>query len=204
MIYLFESLTDISSSFIDESILLMPPERRERAKRYRFDLDRVLCAAAYRLLMFALYKEYGISEAPRFIYSANGKPYLVDYQNIYFNMSHCKYGVVCAVSAKEVGADIQDIRLYDVKIARRVCTDREMDLLFKSHSPQRLFCELWTQKESYIKLYGGSIGEPLNTLDIGTAIDQAGYITTGHWGNGYHIYCIGEGNIISVNSLNRF
>jgi 4'-phosphopantetheinyl transferase len=96
---------------------------------------------------------------PRFTYGENGKPYLTGKREIFFNISHCKTGVVCAISDKEVGVDMQDIQPFDRELAKRVCTAGERMQLEQSDTPDRLFCKWWTIKEAYIKRYGGSIAD---------------------------------------------
>jgi len=151
MIYLFDDVMNIPDGVIHEAFQLMPPERRQRASRYHYIIDRDLCVLAYWLLMRGLRNEYGITEPPAFTYGKNGKPYLAGHPGVFFNVSHCRAGIVCAVSDNEVGIDIQDVRPFDMDVAKRVCTSDELETLRQSREPERLFCELWTIKESYIK-----------------------------------------------------
>lgn len=51
---------------------------------------------------------FGIDIAKQnFTYTEHGKPYLPDYSDVHFNISHSEKYVVCAVSDKPVGVDIQ-------------------------------------------------------------------------------------------------
>ena len=80
-------------------------------------------AYAFLLLRYALKKKYGISAVPEFNYNEYGKPFLKDFPDIYFSMSHCAGRVVCAVSDSPVGVDIQDHRKLNMRTAEKFLTD---------------------------------------------------------------------------------
>ena len=169
----------------------MPQERRERALRYRSELDRYLCVLAYWLVMHGLEAEYGISTPPAFSYGDNGKPYLSEYPGIFFNVSHCKAGVVCAISDYKVGVDIQEVRPFDISVAKRVCTALELEQLSQSAEPDRLFCKMWTIKESFFKLHSGGISDSLHELESSNLFEQMKADAVSRWGMDYHICCFG-------------
>ena len=195
MIYLFDDMENISDDIIRQTFPLMPPERQERALRYRHSVDRNLCIMAYWLLMYGLKREYGIETPPTFTYSESGKPSLAEHPDIAFNISHCRLGVVCAISKYEVGIDIQDVRPFDMDVAERVCTDDELRELAHCKAPEGLFCKLWTIKESFVKLlHSKGMAGPLNALEAHTIFEQLGSHAFGHWGSGYHLCCFGVEN----------
>lgn len=80
------------------------------------------------------------------IYTAtNGKPYFKD-SNIFFNYSHSKNYIACAISSYEVGVDIEETtRKISDYISKKYLND-ENDNLKK--------IETWVKKESYSKLKG--------------------------------------------------
>jgi 4'-phosphopantetheinyl transferase len=61
-----------------------------------------------------------------------GKPFLPDYPNIYFNMSHSGKYSVCAFSQNECGVDIQEIYPVNIRIAKRVFHQNECIRLEKT------------------------------------------------------------------------
>lgn len=97
-------------------------------------------------------------------YGDNGKPY---FENIplFFNISHSGEYVLCAVSSREVGADIQKIQSADVmKLAKRFFSEPECRALERCESGrerQGLFFGLWSRKEAYGKLTGEGIAAAL-------------------------------------------
>lgn len=82
---------------------------------------------------------------PEIYISLNGKPYFKDF-NIFFNYSHSKNYVACAISSYEVGIDIEETtRKINDNIAKKYLDD----IIDNS---KRI--EAWVKKESYSKLKG--------------------------------------------------
>ena len=99
--------------------------------------------------------------------SKYGKPYLTDYPNAHFNISHSGNYVACAVSDKPVGTDIQKIGKYCSDTAKRVCSEEELKQISDSSDKASEFTRLWTQKEAVLKMCGtGFISDNVkNCLD---------------------------------------
>lgn len=98
-----------------------------------------------------------------FSYGVSGKPYFKEYP-FYFNLSHSGDYVVCAISEKEIGIDIQEHRSGNMeRIAKRYFSSREIQTLEKcsSHERTQLFFDMWAKKEAYGKYTGGGIAESL-------------------------------------------
>ena len=101
-------------------------QRREQALKFKFELGQRLCVLAYQLLKQGLREEYGITENPVFEYNEHGKPSIVGHPEICFNLSHCKEAVVCAVSDKPVGIDVESIREYRDSLVHYTMNDEEI------------------------------------------------------------------------------
>lgn len=118
--------------------------------------------AAERLLAFALKREHGIAVHDRQnAFNAWGKPFLSGFPQVFYNISHCKKAVAAVLSSRRVGIDIEFVREYSPKVARRVCSQAEISLIESSDDPSRMFFRLWTLKESYIKALGVGMAFPL-------------------------------------------
>ena len=82
---------------------------------------------------------------PEIYISANGKPYFKN-SNLFFNYSHSKNYIACAVSFYEVGIDIEETtRNINNDIAKKYLDN-------VSGNKKRI--ETWVKKESYSKLKG--------------------------------------------------
>lgn len=158
--------------------------RREKVERMRSEKSRAACLGAGLLLQFAVQaalreterEEAGYELAVytasqvlkqldglldlKMYYGGNGKPYLEDYP-FYFNLSHSGNYVVCAVSPREVGVDIQEYRQVDMeRLSGRFFSEEEQSVLKSCTNGKeqcKLFYRLWTRKEAYGKLTGEGI-----------------------------------------------
>jgi len=164
VIYLFDNIASFSDELFWRSLKVLPEKRVEKAMKFRKMIDRKLSVIAYLLLVYGLKKEYGIFEELIFGFRENEKPYLTNYPDIFFNISHCKYGVVCAISRQEVGIDIEGIESYDDEVAKYICNDEEYNNLIHSKNPAVEFCKLWTVKESVLKFTGEGICTDLKSV----------------------------------------
>ena len=128
-------------------------QRREQALKFKFELGQRLCVLAYQLLKQGLREEYGIMENPVFEYNEHGKPSIVGHPEICFNLSHCKEAVVCAVSDKPVGVDVESIREYRDSLVHYTMNDEEIQEIESSEHPASAFIRLWTMSVIDIHTY---------------------------------------------------
>lgn len=112
--------------------------------------------AAHMLLDISLKKAAGI-ENYSLRRGSHGKPYLENYPEVFFNLSHCDGLAVCGVSDREIGVDCELIRHYRGNAARKIFSDREIDLVFNSDDPDEKFFRIWTLKEALGKAFGTGI-----------------------------------------------
>ena len=127
-------------------------ERRERVLKYRHEKSRRLCLGAGVLAAFALRRE-GVCDLT-LTSGENGKPLLSHGEGICFNISHSGDVAVCAVSHADVGADVEEIKRFDARVAGRCFTAAEQAWLAGQADTARAFYRLWTRKESYMKCVG--------------------------------------------------
>jgi 4'-phosphopantetheinyl transferase len=149
-------------------------------------------AAARGLLRHALREEHGVTDEPEFFYGPNGKPYLTAHPHIFFNLTHCRTGAACALSDRETGVDMQDIRAFSDRAARRVCTPSELEQLTAAPEPERLFCRLWAIKEAAVKLRGGSVLD--GTVDT-DAVKDGAFI---YEGENFVLCCFGSDKLYFI------
>lgn len=104
-------------------------------------------------------------------YGENGKPYLRDYPNIHFSLSHSGEYVICAFSDHEIGADLQMHRKVREGTAERFFSPEDRALFYETKSVDEAaaFCRIWAVKEAYMKLTGEGMKQGLSSsvLSIG-------------------------------------
>lgn len=93
------------------------------------------------------------------IYNEYGKPYLKN-NEFYFNMSNSGKYTICAISDKEIGVDIQKIKLKE-NIIDKICTEEEKKIINNADD----FTKIWVKKESYVKYLGKGLSHGLKNVD---------------------------------------
>lgn len=146
MIYFFDDYENFSCiNFLN----FLPENRREKFEKLKQKRDKENCVVSYLLLKKAL-KNFDI-ESFETVIGENGKPFLKDRKNIFFNISHTASGVAVVADKKPVGIDIQDILEAKNAVIERCFSDGEKEIIFSSPSPEKEFTRLWTLKESAVK-----------------------------------------------------
>jgi 4'-phosphopantetheinyl transferase len=163
-------------------------QRREQALRFKFEQGQRTCVLAYLLLKRALREEYGIMENPIFEYGEHGKPSIVGHTEIFFNLSHCREAVACAVSDHPIGIDIESVRHLRESLVRYTMNEDEVASVFNDPRPDAAFIRLWTKKEALLKLTGEGISNNMKDVLVGT---QKRYTTVDCLERGY-IYTVCE------------
>ncbi|MBQ7513663.1 MAG: 4'-phosphopantetheinyl transferase superfamily protein [Prevotella sp.] len=154
MVYLND---DIAHFDLQAAMPLLSQQRREQCLRFKHDIGRNTCAAAYLLLIEGLRQEYGITEPPLLAYGEHGKPYIVGRPDIHFNISHCSQAAICVLSDKPVGVDIEGFRRYRESLMRYTMNDAEQRQILQAQRPDVEFTRLWTMKEAVVKRSGEGI-----------------------------------------------
>ena len=155
---------DIWNFDLEAALQEISEQRREQALKFKYELGQRLCVLAYQLLKQGLREEYGITENPIFEYNEHGKPSIVDHPEIFFNMSHCKYAAVCAISEKNVGIDVESIREFKDGLVRYTMNDEEILEIESAEDPASAFIRLWTMKEATMKLIGTGISNDMKNV----------------------------------------
>lgn len=95
------------------------------------------------------------------------KPYLKDTANIYFNISHTKGLVICGISDREIGVDVECIKEFHEAVAKKICSSWELSFILSASTErekEERFFRIWTLKESFIKAIGKGLAFPLSQI----------------------------------------
>ena len=94
-----------------------------------------------------------------------GKPYLAEYPELHFNISHSGGWAVCALASMPCGVDIQVRRpIRSRRMVERTMNAREQRQILEAEDGTGEFIKLWTYKESCIKLSGEGLHQDMKTL----------------------------------------
>jgi 4'-phosphopantetheinyl transferase len=153
----------------DHLLRLLPPASVEKINRYVRPVDTQRSLMGELMVRTILGRRLQVAGNSLVIdYSDKGKPHLKHHPGIHFNISHSGQWVVCAISAQPVGIDVEVIRPYKLKIAKRFFSPEEYGNLMNKDENERIgyFFELWTLKESYLKALGKGLTLALNSFTV--------------------------------------
>lgn len=144
-------------------------ERQEKIRAFRFEKGKQLSLGAGLLLDYGL-QGYGLREREVKIGKGRfGKPYLSDYPEIHFNLSHSGSMVMAAFGDREVGCDVEKMAQANEKVAERFFSEEEKRALQACGGNEQrtvLFYRIWTRKESYLKLTGEGMHMALDSFCV--------------------------------------
>nr|WP_320193291.1 4'-phosphopantetheinyl transferase superfamily protein [uncultured Desulfobacter sp.] len=145
----------------------LSPAEIQKADRYMKQSDRHLSLVSRALVRYLIAEATGQEpKSLRFSVNEHGKPFLAQMPDIHFNLSHSHGAAVCAVCRDDaVGVDVEDVgRHTDISIANRFFSPAEAELVSKAPETEKkkLFFDIWTLKEAYIKAVGKGLSIPLN------------------------------------------
>lgn len=152
--------------------------KRNRVDSYKHEADRRRSVCAHMLALKGISEHTSLSVDKIIIAEEeNGKPYCQN-ADIFFSLSHSDDIVVCAVSDKPVGVDIEKIRPINTATARRICNDKELAYVFGNNTDTAdckkcdnkeiltRFFEIWVKKEAFGKRKGTGIAYDMKNADI--------------------------------------
>ncbi len=160
-------------------------ENLKQIGRYKQQKDRCLSFLGIGML-FAFYDRYtefsediiylqnydflsqkALSCDLKLVRNENGKPYAANKDNLFFNISHSNEMCVLAISDGEVGVDVQEIREIRGDIAKRFFCKEETEYINLDDADEnRKTIEIWSIKESYVKMLGKGLGYGLDAFKI--------------------------------------
>lgn len=154
----------------------VPSRRKEKADRLRQPKDKMLSLGAGLLLRRAM-RDCGIPEDVVPGLQGNGKPFFPAYPAFHFSLSHAGTYAVCAVSPRDVGCDVEQIRSdTDVmKLAKRFFLPSEVEYLETKRVDAlktQEFFRLWTMKEAFMKVTGQGMKLPPDAFEIVPHADE--------------------------------
>ena len=172
-----------SSALFSMYYSLMPPHRREKIDRLRIESGKRLSLGAGVLLRHALASRGIEYSSVRVETTSLEKPYLPDYPNLHFSLSHSGSRVLCVTSDIPCGCDVEELGRGAKNLVTRFYSPEEQsyclptsvntddDDFQRFYSPEEQSCclsgtadtnddfqyrftRVWTRKESYLKATG--------------------------------------------------
>lgn len=182
--------------------------RYQKLSHYYYNIDKKLSLYGELIVRMVISRSLGCH--PRDIKIEEnyyGKPYISNFKNVFFNISHTKKAVLCVISnIEEIGVDIENIDNFSFAEINQICHTNELNFLntLSAEAKKIEFCKIWTRKEAFGKKVGVGIGQNLKQINTLIPEKNKKYIT---WINGSYIcsaYCNQKESInnIIVNERN--
>ncbi len=102
----------------------------------------------------------------------NGKP---EADGIFFNISHSGDYVIGVASDTPVGCDIEKMVKAPLEIADKFFYNNEKEYVLQHINRDFAFWQMWTLKESYMKMTGEGMSLPLDKFSIDVNLDISVY-----------------------------
>ena len=109
------------------------------------------------LLALAVARSAGIQTLPAIERTSSGKPYFPSHRDLHFNWSHSGPWLLCALSCRPVGIDIEVVRARRISLPNYALTEAEWKDYLLLGGDWPAFYTLWTRKESWCKYTGDGI-----------------------------------------------
>ena len=99
-------------------------------------------------------------------FNIEGKPYIKNTNNIFFNISHSKDIAICSFASSNIGCDIEklDNSRINIDVINKIASKEEQEYFAKVsiENKKEEFLKLWTYKESFIKYKGSGLKDIKN------------------------------------------
>lgn len=156
---------------IDSKIYVVRHKRRKDETRSEYhNMQRKIAKDILRCELMKYGIDYDNEEILKNIY---GKPYLKGHRDIHYNISHCNGAVAVYISDNENGIDIEDIRMFTMKVVDRICAFNEKKYMESNSYSNESFFRIWTLKEAYIKAVGMGLAYSLQNVSFEIGDDKA-------------------------------
>ena len=193
-------LTDTSDLGKDELNILLPlvsVEKQNRIHKFHYVQDALNCLLGDILARTQICHFAGLLNN-QLAFSANeyGKPFLINDPSIHYNISHTGNYAACVIADKPVGIDIEIRKPAEytcLQIAERFFTEDEIKYIFENEHVFR-FYEIWTKKESRIKMEGKGLHMPLSSFSVFEDAGDISYYKAYQDGSAICHVCSGKKN----------
>ena len=160
----------ITQSVFDNLLRFVDINRQKRIKGFHFKRDALNCLLSDVIVRSEICKLTGLNNSS-LIFGANeyGKPFLLNCPDIHYNVSHSDEFIAIALSDSQVGIDVEFIKPIRIDIAEQFFSPDEVNYIKSGIKPDDKiyrFFEIWTMKESFVKLKGMGLYLELSSFSV--------------------------------------
>ena len=145
---------------------LCAAHRQEKADSLKQATDKRLCVGAWLLLRQMLNTIGYDANKESLGYGKYGKPFFMNRPGLSFSLSHSGRIVLCALSDRAVGCDVERLNRLKDRTAARCFHSAEITALQSAGVTNSE--SIWTLKESFVKCIGQGLSCPFNSFSVFT------------------------------------
>ncbi len=170
-VHIWHCRLDAAPDAIAYGTTLLAESETSRAARFRFSTDRDRFIVAHAMLR-RLLGGYLKTEPVRLLFGqgAYGKPFLIDYPELRFSLSHSGDFALIALARREVGIDVErlDAKIDIDGVAPAAFSAPELAEWHSLLPDERraAFFRLWTRKQAYLKARGEGLRRSTCSLSV--------------------------------------
>ncbi|GGJ52730.1 4'-phosphopantetheinyl transferase family protein [Deinococcus roseus] len=164
-VHLWQGTLDVSEDLLSSCLNTLSLQEHQRRERLTTSLLQRQFAAARGQLRFLLSRYLKASPADlRLSSTPRGKPFLQDFPDLHFNVSHSGHTLLIGVARSPLGVDVEHIPPdFNPLELLRFFSPEEQDFI-KSGPVERFFW-CWTRKEARLKATGEGLTAELAQLN---------------------------------------
>ncbi|MBQ8983821.1 MAG: 4'-phosphopantetheinyl transferase superfamily protein [Lachnospiraceae bacterium] len=160
---------DLTEEERSAAIEYLTPERKAKALRFRRfkDQEKGILTGLLESYVIRHTLERDGSRSYTLGYGKEGKPYIVEFPGLHYNISHSGSLIVCGIGDELLGIDVEREERYSERVAKRFFHPEEQKDIFSQENEaekRKIFTMYWVMKESFMKLSGAGFSIPLKTF----------------------------------------
>lgn len=170
----------------------IPFWRKAKVDSTKIELEKCQALGASALLLHGL-RDRGIDigadvESVAVAVTPQGKPYFKYLGPVEFSISHSGKWVLCGISDRAIGCDVQEHYRDDERVltaAKRYFSKAEYERVVNEETTEKRLSslyDLWTMKESYVKMLGYGIDNAFSRIQIEQEDDRLCVVGLGRKG----------------------
>lgn len=164
MLWLF--LADISNISPEHDVTFFSDYRKRKLEKIRIDQKKKQSIGVELLLMYGVKKLAPQVQFPLNIKCKEKGKLEFDDIPLFFSLSHSGDYAACAISDVPVGLDVECGTINNEKIVDRFFLQHEQARVLSADNKDRAFAEVWTAKESALKLLGDGLSRGLSSISV--------------------------------------
>lgn len=160
----------------DKAYELVSYDRAREIEQLHFKEDQLLSLGVDLLTQY-LCKKYQIVDEVK--HDEDGKPHLYNSKQ-YISISHCYPYALVGLSEEPIGVDAEKITNQYETVLKHFYRDDEKEFVQNHTDSASAFYELWSRKESYIKVHGAIDIRKFSTLELDEGYNYHSYPLEGY------------------------